>query len=66
MQIKQLVIFNANFVATPAAFLVSGFVGVLIERGVIQFLKGRPLETLLATFGVSLILQQAVRSIFLH
>ncbi len=51
-------------VAIPVAFLMSGAVGVLIERGVIQFLKGRPLETLLATFGISLILQQAVRSIF--
>lgn len=51
-------------VAVPAAFLVSGLVGILIERGVIQFLKGRPLETLLATFGVSLVLQQLVRSIF--
>ena len=51
-------------VAIPAAFLVSGLVGVLIERGVIRFLHGRPLETLLATFGVSLILQQAVRTIF--
>lgn len=50
--------------AVPAAFLVSGFVGILIERGVIRFLKGRPLETLLATFGISLILQQLVRSIF--
>ena len=52
------------FVAIPAAFIVCGLVGVLIERGVIQFLKGRPLETLLATFGISLILQQTVRSIF--
>ena len=52
------------FVAIPAAFLVSGLVGVGIERGVIRFLYGRPLETLLATFGISLILQQAVRSIF--
>jgi len=50
--------------AVPAAFLVSGFVGILIERGVIRFLKGRPLETLLATFGISLILQQLVRSVF--
>lgn len=50
--------------AVPAAFLVSGFFGVLIERGVIRFLKGRPLETLLATFGISLILQQLVRSVF--
>ncbi|WP_299022331.1 urea ABC transporter permease subunit UrtB [uncultured Photobacterium sp.] len=48
----------------PAAFLVAGAVGVAIERGVIRFLYGRPLETLLATFGISLILQQAVRSIF--
>ena len=52
------------FVALPAAFLVSGLVGVGIERGGVRFLYGRPLETLLATFGVSLILQQAVRSIF--
>ena len=52
------------FVAIPAAFVVSGVVGILIERGVIQFLKGRPLETLLATFGISLILQQLVRTIF--
>jgi len=51
-------------VSIPAAFLVSGLVGIAIERGVIRFLYGRPLETLLATFGVSLILQQAVRSIF--
>ncbi len=51
-------------VAVPAAFVVSGLVGVAIERGVIQFLHGRPLETLLATFGISLILQQAVRTIF--
>jgi urea transport system permease protein len=48
----------------PAAFLVSGFAGVVIERGVIRFLYGRPLETLLATWGISLILQQAVRSGF--
>jgi urea transport system permease protein len=51
-------------VAVPAAFIVSGIVGVLVERSVIRHLYGRPLETLLATFGVSLILQQAVRSIF--
>lgn len=51
-------------VALPMAFLVAGAVGVLIERGVIRFLYGRPLETLLATFGISLILQQTVRSIF--
>ncbi len=51
-------------VAIPAAFVVAGLMGVLIERTVIRFLYGRPLETLLATFGVSLILQQLVRSIF--
>ncbi len=51
-------------VAVPAAFLVAGLTGILIERTVIRFLYGRPLETLLATFGVSLILQQLVRSIF--
>lgn len=52
------------WVAIPLAFIVSGSVGVLIERGVIRHLHGRPLETLLATFGISLILQQLVRSIF--
>ncbi|MCB1749828.1 MAG: urea ABC transporter permease subunit UrtB [Gammaproteobacteria bacterium] len=51
-------------VAVPAAFLVAALVGIAIERGVIRFLYGRPLETLLATFGVSLVLQQAVRTIF--
>lgn len=51
-------------VAIPAAFIVAGSVGVLMERTIIQHLYGRPLETLLATFGVSLILQQFVRSIF--
>ncbi len=51
-------------VAIPAAFVVSGLVGIAIQQGIIRFLEGRPLETLLATFGLSLILQQAVRSIF--
>ncbi|MEF1309145.1 urea ABC transporter permease subunit UrtB [Vibrio mytili] len=51
-------------VSIPVAFLVSGAVGVLIERTVIRHLYGRPLETLLATFGISLVLQQAVRTIF--
>ena len=51
-------------VAIPAAFIVAGLMGILIERTIIRFLYGRPLETLLATFGVSLILQQLVRSIF--
>ena len=50
--------------AIPAAFLVPALVGMLIERGVIRWLYGRPLETLLATWGMSLILQQAVRTIF--
>ncbi len=52
------------FIAIPLAFLFTGLVGVLIERTIIRFLYGRPLETLLATFGVSLVLQQAVRTIF--
>ncbi|MBL9059661.1 MAG: urea ABC transporter permease subunit UrtB [Mangrovicoccus sp.] len=51
-------------IAAPLAFLVAGAIGVIIERGCVRFLYGRPLETLLATWGVSLILQQAVRSIF--
>jgi urea transport system permease protein len=53
----------AVLLAIPAAFFVSGLVGVGIERGVIRFLYGRPLETLLATFGISLILQQLVRTL---
>ncbi|HMN50854.1 MAG TPA: urea ABC transporter permease subunit UrtB [Xanthobacteraceae bacterium] len=51
-------------IALPLAFLIAGFVGILIERGVIRFLYGRPLETLLATWGLSLVLQQAVRTAF--
>jgi urea transport system permease protein len=51
-------------IAIPAAFAVSGLVGVLIERSVVKYLYGRPLETLLATFGISLLLQQAVRDTF--
>ncbi len=54
----------ALVLAIPAAFLVSGAMGWLIERSVISRLYGRPLETLLATFGISLILQQLVRSVF--
>jgi len=50
--------------AIPAAFVVSGAAGVVLERTVVRFLYGRPLETLLATFGVSLVLQQLVRSVF--
>ena len=55
---------SSVLVAIPAAFLVAGLTGVLIERTIIRFLYGRPLETLLATFGVSLVLQQLVRSVF--
>ncbi|MBX9758876.1 MAG: urea ABC transporter permease subunit UrtB [Beijerinckiaceae bacterium] len=51
-------------IALPLAFLFTGLIGVCIERGVIRFLYGRPLETLLATWGISLILQQSVRTIF--
>jgi len=51
-------------IAIPLAFLVSGAAGFVIERTIIRFLYGRPLETLLATWGLSLVLQQAVRSIF--
>lgn len=50
--------------ALPLAFLITALVGIGIERGVIRFLYGRPLETLLATWGVSLILQQAIRTAF--
>jgi urea transport system permease protein len=50
--------------AIPLAFVVAGAVGIAIERLVIRFLYTRPLETLLATWGVSLILQQGVRSLF--
>ena len=49
-------------IAIPAAFVVAGLFGIAIERGVIRFLYGRPLETLLATFGISLILQQLART----
>jgi len=49
--------------AIPAAFLVSGLFGIAIERGIIRHLYGRPLETLLATFGISLLLQQMVRTL---
>lgn len=51
-------------IALPIAFVVSGAVGLVLERLVIRHLYGRPLETLLATWGISLILQQAVRTIF--
>lgn len=54
----------ALLLSIPAAFVVAGLAGIAIERGIVRFLYGRPLETLLATFGLSLILQQTVRSIF--
>ena len=58
-------LFGASlFFAVPLAFLVAGAIGIAIERGLIRWLYGRPLETLLATWGLSLVLQQAVRSIF--
>jgi urea transport system permease protein len=50
--------------AVPAAFVISGGLGIVIERTLIRWLYGRALETLLATWGLSLVLQQAVRSIF--
>ena len=50
--------------ALPAAFLVAGLVGVVLERSVIRWLYGRPLETLLATWGISLMLMQLVRTVF--
>ena len=53
----------ALLLSIPAGFLVAAIAGIIIERSVIQHLKGRPLETLLATFGISLILQQLVRTV---
>jgi urea transport system permease protein len=50
--------------AIPVAFLAAALVGAVLERGVIRFLYGRPLETLLATWGISLVLMQLVRSLF--
>jgi urea transport system permease protein len=51
-------------VAVPVAFLAAALVGAVLERSVIRWLYGRPLETLLATWGISLMLMQAVRSLF--
>jgi urea transport system permease protein len=51
-------------IAVPLAFVVAGLIGILIEQCIIRFLYGRPLETLLATWGLSLVLQQAVRTAF--
>ena len=55
---------SSLFIAIPLAFLLTALIGIAIERSIIRFLYGRPLETLLATWGLSLILQQAVRTIF--
>jgi urea transport system permease protein len=52
------------FVAMPVAFLTAALVGAVMERAVLQHLYGRPLETLLATWGISLVLMQGVRSLF--
>jgi urea transport system permease protein len=51
-------------VAIPASFLVAALVGAILERSVIRWLYGRPLETLLATWGISLMLMQLVRNLF--
>ena len=57
--------FGAYIVAAiPVAFIVTASIGMVLERAVIRFLYGRPLETLLATWGISLMLMQSVRSIF--
>jgi urea transport system permease protein len=57
--------FDAYLVcAVPVAFAAAGLVGMALERSVIRFLYGRPLETLLATWGISLILMQTVRTVF--
>ncbi|MFM2120571.1 MAG: hypothetical protein RL722_2039, partial [Pseudomonadota bacterium] len=50
--------------AIPTAFLAAAFVGAVLERSIIRWLYGRPLETLLATWGISLVLMQAVRTTF--
>src|SRR5205823_3523947 len=50
--------------AVPAAFVAAALAGFILERGVLRFLYGRPLETLLSTFGISLVLIQSVRMLF--
>jgi urea transport system permease protein len=58
-------LFDAYLIAAiPASFVAAGLVGMALERTVIRFLYGRPLETLLATWGISLILMQTVRTVF--
>jgi urea transport system permease protein len=65
IRVNYPALFNYSLaIALPLAFVVAGLIGILIERCIIRFLYGRPLETLLATWGLSLILQQAVRTIF--
>lgn len=57
--------FGGNtFIAIPAAFVVVGLLGLVIERGIIQWIYDRPLETLLATWGVSIVLQVVIKMIF--
>jgi urea transport system permease protein len=51
-------------IAIPSAFVITALVGIGIERGIIRWLYGRPLETLLATWGLSLIIQQSIRTMF--
>lgn len=51
-------------IALPLAFIFTGLVGILIEKVIIRYLYGRPLETLLATWGLSLMIQQSVRTVF--
>ncbi|WP_458700315.1 urea ABC transporter permease subunit UrtB [Sulfurospirillum sp. 1307] len=63
-QVMPSLIEYSVILAIPIAFLVSGLIGIIIERLVIRHLYGRPLETLLATFGISLVLQQLVRTIY--
>jgi urea transport system permease protein len=53
-----------TFAAIPAAFVVVGLLGLVIERGVIQWIYDRPLETLLATWGVGIILQTVIKLVF--
>src|SRR4029453_15885226 len=55
---------NGPFFPIPISFLVVGFIGYLLEVGLIRFLYGRPLDTLLATWGVSLVIQQTINITF--
>lgn len=65
--VTQVVIGNADFsllIAIPVAFVIAGLLGLLLELTVIQWMYHRPLDTLLVTFGVSLVLQQGARDLF--